>query len=629
MQLTRHSKIKEAWHHPVGHDVLQNLLIQLDRDENWPANPLVANLPLPYLDRIGGPGFADMLVEMAEREKAPAPSAHLVQPAWWKEAVIYQIYMPSFMDSNHDGVGDIGGVIQRLPYLARLGVDVLWLWPLLDTPGNGLHGARDFKDINADLGTLEEFESLVQLAHERGMRVVIGQDIEATSDEHPWFVSALEGGPTKDYYIFRPGEPETPPNNWGRPGMGPAWTYYPQMKAWALHLVERHRMDLNWDNPDMRDALADALRYWLDKGVDGFFFGPVNTLSKMDFENGSAAAQHLSPLRGYEKFIGGKRVHRYLRELRQAITPPPPPDGEEAPSIPLLAGEVKGAGTETAKLFTGDDTGELDMIFDASHLVPRGKERAAARLDLLRVRNYYLRWMRQYSGAHWMALFLESAETPRMVSRLGASPLYRAVLAKLLGTMLLTLRGTPMIYQGEELGLANTRFSSAEELRDAASLRLFSELKKTLGEDAALQKVLCYAADHAQTPMPWSAGPCAGFTGAEPWMRLPDGVEHLNAALQLEDKNSVLAHYQKLIALRKKTPCLVYGSFNPVFLKNRRVFCYFRIHEGNKWYVEMNLTERQVPRPGRLLSSHRLQLSNYSGQSNALRPYEANLYRCD
>ncbi|MGD9558975.1 MAG: alpha-amylase family glycosyl hydrolase [Oscillospiraceae bacterium] len=636
MPLDRHSRIKEVWANPVGRDLLQNLMVQLGRDERWLRAPFVGNMPLQNIDRIAGPGFADFVVAMAAHGPvAPAPRTS-GRMAWWKEAVVYQVYLPSFADSDHDGVGDIGGLIQRLPYLEKLGVDALWLWPVLDAAGAGLRGVRDFCALQEEAGTFEDFETLMAQAHERGMRVLMGVEIDATASAHPWFrremahAAEADGPAAGDgagFYMIEKGVPDAPPNNWMRNGVNSAWTWVPEISAWALSLAGRQRMNLNWENEAVRTGIAEALRFWLEKGVDGFFFGAVNTLVPSSMENGRPAPPGFGLPTGYEQYAGGPGNHRCLRALRRAMAGTE--DGQAKGKVPFLAGEANGIGTEMAKFYTGAEQGELDLVLDFAHLTPRGRRGEEGRLELNDLKDYYLRWMCQYTTERWMPIFFETAETPRMVSRLGASALYRVILAKLLGTMLLTLRGTPIVYQGQELGVGNTRFASASELRDPGALHMYSELRGAMGDAGALQRVLNYAPDHARTPMPWNNSPKAGFTGAEPWMRLTDGVEYLNAAIQMEDAHSVWAHYQKLIALRKKYTCLRYGSFEPVFLRNSRVFCYFRMHEGAKWYVEMNLTEREVPRPGHILPTQHLALSNYDAPGKALRPYEANVYRCE
>lgn len=615
MPLSRSSKIKDVWHHPVGHDYLQRFLQQTGRSEWWPERPHIAYSPLAMLDRIAGPVFVDTLLEMAAAcpEGTCGPAAD--RPVWWKEAVIYQVYPPSFMDSDHDGIGDIGGVLQRLPYIENLGADTLWLRGLLASGPDG--AVTDYRQVNPDFGDEEDLERLLDAAHGRDIRVVIGFDISATSGEHPWLKSALEGGREQDFYFFQPGTADAPPNGWLRSSAERAWKWHPEVSAWGLRLGSGGRADLNWDNSDVRREMADTLRFWTEKGIDGFYLGSANFISKLDFREGGAFGAGRG---GFERSGYGPRLHRYLRELRA-----------EAGAGPdtLLLGEVRGIDTGIAKLLTDEERAELDMVVEESHLAPRPRGRTEEmRLSLYELRQYYIRWMEQYGEERWMSLIIETPGTPRLVSSVGAGPLFRAILAKQLAMWLLTLRGTPILYQGQELGLGNTRFSSARELRDAGSLRLYDELKAKLSEQDALRRVLAVAADHARIPIPWAAGPGAGFTGAEPWMRFGDDIEGGNAAAQTEDPRSVLRFYRRLIALRRETPCLVYGSFNAVFIRNRNVFCYFRILGGEKWYVEMNLTGRSISRPARILSSQKLMLSNYDAPARNLRPYEANLYRC-
>lgn len=602
---------------------MQALMRQLGRSLHWPAGPIAANLPLYTLDRFAGKGFADMLVEQinSQPEETGVPPCADTRN-WWKETLVYQIYLPSFMDGDHDGVGDLAGVMQRLPYLEKLGVETLWLCPLLDAPLLGERAACDFKAIFKDFGDMQQFEELAEALHVRGMRLVIGLDIASTSDQHVWFKKALETreGGYRDYYIFRKGNAETPPNNWGRPGLGPAWGWYEEAGAWALRLHGSHRMDLNWDNPAVRAEMQEVVRFWLQKGVDGFCFSSVGTISKRSYSDGGPVITAFTGARGTEYTTYGPQMHQYLRELNQTTL-----NRKDT----LFLGEVRGIGVEMAKRLAGPNRGELDMVLDTNQFTAVLKAKENNSFTLRELKEYYLNWLGQLGGGHWLPLALEGPEVPRMISRVGASPVYRGILAKLLATLLLTLRGTPVIYQGQELGLANTRFGTVEELQSPLAKRLYADLCESLGEQAALQKTLCHAPDHARTPMPWSAGQSGGFTGAKPWMRLPDGVEYLNATVQMEDPNSVWGHYQKLIALRRQNECLIYGSFNPVFAKNKNVFCYFRILDGEKWYVEMNLTEKEIGRPGRILRTQHLVVSNYETQARTLRPYEANIYRCD
>ncbi len=623
MPLTRRSKIKEALRHPVGHDLLHNLAHQLGRSEQWLENPLVGNLMLQQLDRFGGTGFCDMLLEAAAAELALLDVAAIEKQLWWKEAVVYRLFVPSFMDADHDGMGDIAGVMQRLPYLEQLGVNVLWLGDVMQPPQGT--GVCDYYAVSEEYGTVKDVEQLVQKAHELEMRVVMGMDITATSKEHAWFKQAMQGE-ANGFYCLKAGQPNMLPNGWTQPEGGPAWRWYDEAGCWGLQLSGPNKVELNWDNPAVRAEMANVLRFWQGKGVDGFIFDQVGWLSKSGLDDTSPQGVMSGGANGYERDMYSPRLHRYLRELRAELRPT------------FLAGGVRAVGTEMAKLFTTDERGELDLVFDESHLVPRQKpkkklfEKVGAEephLELTDIKQYYIKWMSQYAKTNWMSLFWEGAGQPRIVSRMGASPLYRAILAKMLATMQFTLHGTPVIYQGGELGLSNTRFASPLELRSHSALKQYAELSEYMGDAAAMQHVLAAAPDHAWLPMPWSGGVKAGFTGAEPWIRMPERTEYLNVVAQKEDEGSVLQHYSKLIALRKQTQSLVYGSFNPVFVKNPKVFCYFRILDKEKWYVEINLTEKVISRPGRISHSQKLTISNYDTQHRMLRPYEANLYRCE
>lgn len=621
MVFTPKSKIAQAWKNPLGQDVLQFIMRLTGHKEQLPQRSLFAGLPLSVLDRLVGKGFADAFVDMLNSMTGYATITPNDDPAWWKGCVIYHIYLPSFMDSDHDGVGDLRGAMQRLPYLARLGVDAVWVWPLVDLGFFRKTGARDYNDIHRDMGTLEDFTDFAKAAHDLDIKVIIGFGLSATSDEHSWFQKALAGDEKyQDYYVFKKGTPDAPPNNWGFTGSSSAWLWYPEMQAWALRLLGGHRMDLNWDNPDVRAEMCNILEFWQQQGADGFVLGSANYISKANYGNGNATIASLIGIRGYEHFMYGPHLNEYFEDLRTNCV--------NSKDI-MLMGEMKAFGPGLANLVTGNGR-QMDMVLDATHLAIAGRVKdEEGRITLQELKDYFCKWIVGIGPKRWMPLILETPEHPRLLSRLAASPVYRAILAKLLGTMMLTLRGTPVLYQGQELGLVNTRFNSPDELRHSVSLRMYAEYKELYGEKEAFARVVKYAPDHARIPMPWSPAPQGGFTGAKPWIRIGDSVDYLNATTQMEDRNSVWAHYQKLIELRKENPCLRYGSFNPVFVNNKRLFCYFRMLEGEKWYVEINISEKAVSRPGRILNNMHLVLSNYDLPSRMLRPYEANVYRCE
>lgn len=621
MTFTVKSRIQDAWGHPLGHDVLQLLMRRIDRDENWPAKPRAGRMRLEVLDRWAGAGFAQTLADMLNRHPGGAPAPAAPGRAWWKEAVVYHIYVPSFMDGDHDGLGDLRGIMQRLPYLQQLGVDAVWAWPLVEATSPPQFGTFGQRTIISDIGTTEDVQALTDALHQRGMKLFAGMGLVFTWDDHPWFKKALEGDKKcQEYYIFKNGKPSAPPNNWSAAGSSSAWGWYEDLGAWGLHLMGRRRMDLNWANEDLRREAVKVLRFWQQQGVDAMVLGGVNMIDKTGMEGGGAAMAELTGLRGYEYYAFGPHMHRYLRQLKRESN-----RNKEM----VLMGETKGCGTGMSRTLAGDGA-QLDMVLDTTHLQMGGRNTEGnGDLTLLDLKKYYLKWMEEYAADRWMPLLLESPDHPRMVSRLGVSPVYRSILAKLLGTMVLTLRGTPVIYQGQELGLMNTKFRNIEELRHGVSLRTYAEYRAKYGEAEAFRRVVASTPDHARTPMPWASGPKGGFTGAEPWLRLPDGVDYLNAAAQMQDKHSVWSHYRALIGLRKSNECLVYGEFRPVFAQHDKVFCYFRILEKERWYIEMNISERQVSRPGRLAPTMHLMLSNYDSPSDMLRPYEANVYRCE
>ncbi len=619
MSFTRHSKIGEIWRHPVGHDILQSLLRKKKWHERWLNNMLVSNLSVAALDRVVGNGFADMLLD-AIHAAPQQPTQHVEESKeWWKETVQYHIFLPSFMDSDHDGVGDIGGVIQRLPYLERLGVGALSIWPLLEPSPN--QGVENFSEVAPQYGSNAQLQELIEAAHQRGIRVLLGIDIATTSLEHEWYRRALQEPDYQNHYVFYHGRPDTPPNNWSRKDGSSAWEWVPALNKWNLRLQAANKADLNWDNAVVREKMFDALNFWAALGADGFYFGSVNQLNISTLESGNFLAAQMLGVCGYEKFSNRPRGHRYLRQLRRRVK------GD----VPLfLAGEAAGAGTETMKLFTAPQRKELDMTWDSCLLfgAAAGDCGDDARVYLTDIRDYYIRWTVRYGEENWLNLAVENATTSRILSRVVAAPLYRNIIAKLLATMMLTLRGVPVIYQGQELGMTNTRFCSAKELRDETSLKQYQTLRGEMDEGRAFQRVVHATPDHCRTPMPWSLAPNAGFTGAKPWIRMPDDVQRLNVATQMQDPSSVWHFHKELIALRSRYQSLCYGDIKIVFRRNKRVFCYFRALENEKCYVEMNLTDKEVARPGSISKTQALLLSNYDKPCKTLRPYEANIYLC-
>ncbi len=679
--LTMRSTVADLWANPVGHDALTKILLQLGLGTVWVTNPVVRRLRLSQIKSIAGrhldAGFFDALLALLnsqtderpvddepatpplESEKMPSPKpesltdmaaegrddAHRpattsVSPGtaarspeepsgdepWWKRAVFYQIYPRSFKDSNGDGIGDLGGIVEKLDYLRDLGVDALWLSPIYDSPNddNG-YDIRDYRAIMAKFGTMADFDRLLAGAHERGMRLIMDLVVNHTSDEHQWFQQALRDpqGPYGDFYLFRDGTPDSPPNNWTSFFSGSAWRYFPEREQWGLHLFSSKQMDLNWDNPALRREVVDMVRWWLDKGVDGFRLDVINYISKQaELPDGDGTIAQLIGFNGIENYFYGPHLHEYLRQLRTEAFEP-----YDAFSV----GETPGVGLDMAALLTGRDRHELDMVFNFDHLEMPGKTRFDDyRYDLDYLKHYLIDWATDYPSSCWMSLFYDNHDNPRWVSKVEPNGAYRTVLAKLLAVVQLTSRGTPFLFQGQELGMVNQRFSSIDDLRDIESINLFHELVAGgMSHTDAFAKVLAGTRDHARTPVQWTAGPHAGFSDVEPWIS-GDGDERdgWNAADEATNPGSVLAFYRTMTALRREHPALTDGTVAFVAPRRSHYFGYIRACDDERLFIECNLSRaplRREPVPGgfTLLASTYDQLT----LDGNLRPYEANVYQ--
>lgn len=621
--LTENSTIKEINAHPIGRDIIKKILMQTGNKGDVEKIPFIGGVRLKNLPRLLGGridrDFIGLLLDVLNSEKdVPRDDEIPVEPAWWKEAVFYQIYPRSFYDSNGDGIGDIPGITAKLDYLKQLGVDAVWLSPVCDSPNddNG-YDIRDYRKIMAEFGTMEDFDELLRETHARGMKLIMDLVVNHTSDEHEWFKSAVEnpGSRYSDYYFFR-----EKPNNWTSFFGGSAWKYIQERDEYALCLFSRKQMDLNWDNPNVRRDVGDIVRWWLEKGVDGFRMDVINFISKRDgLPDGNENIGSLMGFTGVEHFFYGPRLHEYLHELRREAI---------APYGAFTVGETPGIGMEMSKLLTGGYRGELDMVFNFDHLENPGKSRFDRyEYDLNYYKEIITDWMENYTSHCWPSLFFENHDNPRMVSKVDADPRRRDVLAKLLALIQLTLRGTPFIYQGQELGMINKKFTSINDLRDVESLNLYSRLKEELGDREAFERVLAGTRDHARTPMQWTDGKNAGFSGAEPWIGTDNDHRVCNVQAQQSDESSVFNFYRELIKLRKKHRALIYGSIEIVNKSVKNLFTYYRKGDGEIFYIECNLGREILKRKGGLPKGERL-LSNYGEYSQtALRPYEAAVWK--
>ncbi len=632
-KLTLKSKIKEVYANPVGHDILKKLLLQLNIGESWIINPAVRNMKLDVLKTVAGKRldaeFFDTFLELLNSEHdVPREDAVPIEPAWWKEAVFYQIYPRSFMDGNQDGVGDLKGIIEKLDYLKELGVDAVWLSPVYDSPNddNG-YDIRDYYKIMHEFGTMDDFDELLKGLHDRGLRLIMDLVVNHTSDEHPWFIQALEdaGSKYRDYYLFRGLSCEDErketgaPNNWTSFFGGSAWNIYKEDDCAALHLFSKKQMDLNWDNKELREEIYKMIRWWLAKGVDGFRLDVINYISKKEgLPKGNRSIGELLGFYGIEHYFYGPSLHKYLREMKKEAF---------APYHAFTVGETPGVGMEMAKLLTADYRRELDMVFSFDHLEMPGKLKFDEyNYDLNFLKKYLIEWNRNYGNHCWMSLFYDNHDNPRMLSKVNAAPEFRDFLAKLLCVIQFTGKGTPFIYQGQELGMINADFRSIEALRDIESVRMYQELCETMHEDKAFHKILSGTRDHARIPMAWNDSMHGGFTKGTPWIYGGDDYITHNAKQEKKDRHSVLRFYQEMIAFRKEHPALIYGDINFCEEKRADMFCYYRMYQNEMYYIECNLSSKKQLRKEKM-NGYVLCMTNYTRLKDILRPYEANIWQ--
>ncbi len=609
---------------PIGRDIIDRILFQMNMSKKTVTNPIVGNLKIKTLPKLLkgklDEGFVDTLLTLlnTEQETVKAEDGP-IQKAWWKEAVFYQIYPRSFKDSNGDGIGDLQGIISKLDYLEMLGIDAIWLSPIYDSPNddNG-YDIRDYHKIMTEFGTMDDFDQLLDEVHKRNMKLIMDLILNHTSDEHEWYQKAIHEPDSKygDYYIFK-----DEPNNWTSFFSGSAWNYVKERNQYALHLFSNKQMDLNWENEEVRHEIYEMVKWWLEKGLDGFRLDVINYISKRKgLPNGNESIGKLMGYYGIEHYFYGPRLHEYLRELKEKAF---------LPYDAFSVGETPGTGMEMSKLLTANDRKELDMIFSFDHLETPGHTRFDDyQYDLNYLKSYMMKWMENYGNQCQPSLFYENHDNPRMISKVNPDPQYRTVLGKLLAVIQLTLRGTPFIYQGQELGMINQNFRSIEDLRDVESLNLYDELCKEMDKEEAFQRVLAGSRDHARTPMQWNSEAFAGFSTVEPWIMMDDDYKRCNVETQLQDENSILRFYQKLIAFRKEYPVIHYGDVIFTNKKKKDMFTYYRKDEKEMLYIEINLSTQNKKRKHNPKGS--LLLSNYLADSPShLRPYEANIWKIE
>lgn len=551
---------------------------------------------------------------------------------WWKNAVVYQIYPRSFKDSNGDGIGDLEGIYEKLDYLAELGIDVIWMSPVYKSPNddNG-YDISDYQDIMDDFGTMADFDRVLAKAHSLNIKIMMDLVVNHTSDEHKWFIESKKSkdNPYHDYYMWAdPDKNGNPPNRWESCFSGSAWEYVESVGQFYLHSFSRKQPDLNWDNPKVREEVFKMMTWWCDKGIDGFRMDVISMISKYPGlpdgpENGNGYTGNTS--------CDGPNIHKYLREMNEKVL---------SKYRLITVGECPGVNAEQAKKYANIDGSELDMIFQFEHvsgsaLKPchHGKWDGEA-MTMPELRANFTKWQKDLEGCAWNSLFLSNHDQPRCVSRFGNdSEQYRELSAKMLATMTHFQKGTPYVYQGEELGMTNAYMENIADYRDIESLNAYKELttKENIPAKTVMGYIKAVGRDNARTPMQWDASENGGFTSGTPWLQVNKNYKTINAAAQVNDPDSVFAYYKKLIALRHTNEVMVNGVYDVLIPDHPQIYAYTRTLGDKQLLVLCNDSEKEVGVPAeieeKIAGAQGILIQNYKDvKVGVLRPYEAVVY---
>ena len=532
-----------------------------------------------------------------------------METKWWQKSVVYQIYPRSFCDSNNDGIGDINGIRSKLDYLEKLGIEVIWLSPVYCSPNddNG-YDISDYYDISPEFGTLDEMKALLKEAKAHNIKIIMDLVVNHTSDEHKWFIEAKTNKNSKyrDYYIWRKGEKNNPPNDLLSCFGGSAWEYDEVSQEYYLHFFSKKQPDLNWENKDMRKDIWQMMNFWIDLGVGGFRMDVIDMIGKVP------------DLKIKEN---GPKLHEYIQEMHR----------ETLQDKDLLTvGECWGANPQIAQLFSSPDRHELSMVFQFEHIgldQQEGKEKwDLAPLPLVKLKKVLAKWQTELHGKGWNSLFWNNHDLPRIVSRWGNDGKYRTESAKMLATLLHGMQGTPYIYQGEELGMTNVQFEDISHYRDIETLNMYKErLEKGYEKEDIMASIYARSRDNARTPMQWDDTPNAGFTSGTPWIEVNPNYTRINAGKELEDPESVFSFYQKLIRLRKEHPVFVEGEFHLLLPEDPQIFAYTRRLGDTEMLVCANFSDQPAACPlWKEWKDGRVLIHNYPGEyEEELKPYEA------
>ncbi|MCY8235174.1 glycoside hydrolase family 13 protein [Priestia endophytica] len=551
---------------------------------------------------------------------------------WWKEAVAYQIYPRSFMDSNGDGIGDIKGILSKLDYLKELGIDVIWISPIYKSPNddNG-YDISNYKAIAEEFGTLDDFDELLEAVHKRGMKLIMDLVINHTSDEHPWFIESRSSIDNKyrDYYIWRDGKEGREPNNWESIFGGSAWEYNEETDDYYLHVFSKKQPDLNWENPAVRENLYEMVNWWLDKGIDGFRVDAISHIKKIkglpDLPNPDGK-RYVSSFDGHMNKEG---IQAFLEELKR----------ETFSKYDIMTvGEANGVSVEDGSLWVGEEEGKFNMVFQFEHLDLWGKG-IDGKVDIRTLKEVLTKWQKGLHNIGWNALFLENHDQPRSVSTWGDDGDYWLESSKALATMYFLMQGTPFIYQGQEIGMTNVQFSSIKDYNDVAIKNLYKEEReKGKSHEEIMPIIWKNGRDNSRTPMQWDRTENAGFSEGTPWIKVNENYKNINVEKALDDPYSLYHYYKKLISLRKEKEVLVYGDYHLILEEDDKIYAYTRTLGEEKVLVMVNLFKEcahfHLPLEYKG-SAYQLLLSNYDIKEEqnvnhiVLQPYEARVYRLD
>ena len=548
-----------------------------------------------------------------------------MKKTWWKESVVYQIYPRSFMDSNNDGIGDIKGITSKLDYLKNLGIDVIWLSPVFKSPNddNG-YDISDYEDIMDEFGTMSDFDELLSEAHNRGIKIIMDLVVNHSSDEHKWFVEARKSkdNPYRDYYIWRDGKDGSTPNNWDSIFSGSAWEYDEETNQYFLHLFSKKQPDLNWENENLRQAVYSMMKFWLDKGIDGFRMDVCNLFSKAEGlpDIGEEGPEGI--------YMNGPKIHDYLHEMNKEVL---------SKYDIMTVGETPGVSPKHARDYVGEDRDELNMVFHFELMdLPNASDKFYKKpYKLTDIKNIFMKWYDGLENIGWNSLFMNNHDQPRMVSRFGNDSKYRIESAKMLATLIHTFKGTPYIYQGEEIGMTNIYFDDIKKYRDIETINYYNEKIKNEDEKSLIERIKITSRDNARTPMQWDDSLNGGFSKSTPWIDVNPNYKQINVKESVEDSNSIFNYYKELIKLRHNNDTIVYGDVKLIYPENESIFAYTRNLEDEQLMVVLNFYENEIDFkiPDNIdIDKLEIILSNYKdkvikNETIKLRPYEAIVYK--